>query len=166
MIDDGSHAPLSRHYAAIQAFIRRRSATPEEAEDLTQAVFADVVEALNSRSTPDYSTLGLLYTVARRRLADRTRARKREERRLFLIRQQPRPAESIAYPPDIVSAIGRALDSLPPTQRDVVILKLLRGLTLEEIADRLGMSVDACKMRFSRAMRAVRASLETEGVSP
>ena len=46
------------------------------------------------------------------------------------------------------------------------MLKLLRGATFDEIAARLGISTEAAKMRFTRALDALRSDLEKEGLRP
>lgn len=46
------------------------------------------------------------------------------------------------------------------------MLKLLRGASFAEIASTLGTTEEAARMRFSRALRSVRADLEKEGVEP
>ena len=52
------------------------------------------------------------------------------------------------------------------SQREVVVLKLLRGASFTEIAAAVGTSEEAARMRFSRALRSVRAELEKEGFEP
>ncbi|MDX6514071.1 MAG: hypothetical protein QOE36_3575, partial [Gaiellaceae bacterium] len=70
------------------------------------------------------------------------------------------------YGAEVAAALGRALRTLPAAQRDVVVLKLINGLSFREIAERLGASEAACKMRLSRALERLRAELEREGVAP
>jgi DNA-directed RNA polymerase specialized sigma24 family protein len=48
----------------------------------------------------------------------------------------------------------------------VVVLKLLRGVSFAEAAELLGISEEAARMRFSRALRSVRTDLEQEGIDP
>jgi RNA polymerase sigma-70 factor (ECF subfamily) len=68
------------------------------------------------------------------------------------------PAET-AYGPDVAAALRGAIAALPETQRAVVVMKLLRGLSFAEIADRVGTSEAACKMRFARGVEALRDRL-------
>src|ERR1700760_3856342 len=57
-----------------------------------------------------------------------------------------------------------AIDGLPEGQRQVIVLKLLRGCSFAEIAEATGVGADACKMRFSRGLATVRAELARQGV--
>ena len=68
------------------------------------------------------------------------------------------------YGGDIASALRGALERLPDGQREVVVLKLLRGARFAEIGAALGISPDAAKMRFVRAVEALRTDLEEQGV--
>jgi len=55
---------------------------------------------------------------------------------------------------------------LPAGRREVVVLKLLRGLSFAEIGVELGLSEAAAKMRFMRALRQLRADLTERGIEP
>jgi DNA-directed RNA polymerase specialized sigma24 family protein len=48
----------------------------------------------------------------------------------------------------------------------VVVLKLFHGLPFAEIASRLDISEEACRMRLSRGLATLRDHLEAEGVEP
>lgn len=147
-----------RHYKQIYGFVRRRSPTQAEAEDVAAEVFADAAAALDRFETGSPPVLAWLYTVAKRRLADEARRRGRGDVAITLV--------ASPYPAEAARALGRALAALPDAQRDVVVLKLIRGLSFQEIARTLGATEAACKMRFSRALERMRESLEEEGVEP
>jgi RNA polymerase sigma-70 factor (ECF subfamily) len=73
---------------------------------------------------------------------------------------QPAPAvESV----DSLQRIGAALDELPPKLRVLVVLKDVYGLPHEAIAEELGISVPAAKVRLHRARRKLRDLLYEEG---
>lgn len=58
--------------------------------------------------------------------------------------------------------IMRVVDGLPPSQRAVILLGELRGLSDREMADALGISLGAAKIRLHRARRALKAALESK----
>jgi RNA polymerase sigma-70 factor (ECF subfamily) len=119
-------------------------------------VFVDAAASLRDTGSPE---LAWLYTVAKRRFADE--ARKRGAR----ISPLSAP-EATEYGPDVAAALHTALGRLPEGQRQVVVLKLLRGARFAEIAETLGITEAAAKMRFVRALEALRTELEGEGVTP
>ena len=58
-----------------------------------------------------------------------------------------------------------ALNGLPPDYREVLILKHIEGLDYQEIADVLGVSVSALKVRAHRGREMLRKLLEEMGVA-
>ena len=125
-------------------------------------MFADAALALG-RVRPT-STLAWLYAVAERRFVDEARRRRRAAAALANLRE-PAPAE-IRYGPEAVRMLRRALEQLEEGRRRVVVMKLLEGRSFSEIAERIGTSEAAAKMRFSRAIREVRRFLEEQGLEP
>ena len=150
-----------RHYDRVYRYVRRRTGDAFRAEDITQAVFADASRALPA-TTDDSQVLPWLYAVAKRRFTDEARRRARE----------PVAVADVAavvvddYGPIVAGAIGRALGRLPGDQRTVLVLKLIRGASFRELARELRTSEAAAKMRFARSLRALRAELEREGITP
>jgi RNA polymerase sigma-70 factor (sigma-E family) len=62
------------------------------------------------------------------------------------------------------SALFDALQELPPMQRRTVVLRHWLGLSIEETATELGISVGTVKSHSSRAVAALRGLLATEQV--
>lgn len=54
---------------------------------------------------------------------------------------------------------ARALDALPPEQRDVVMLVALEGMRYDEIAEVLGIAIGTVRSRLSRGRTALRTVL-------
>jgi RNA polymerase sigma factor (sigma-70 family) len=148
-----------RHYRQVYGFVRRRSSSDAQAEDITGDVFADAAAALDAFRPGAAPVLAWLYTVARRRLADEARRRAR-------VGPVAIAQATVEYGPDVAAALHRAIAALPAAQRAVVVLKLLEGRSFREIATRVDATEAACKMRFSRALESLRDQLEQEGVGP
>lgn len=148
-----------RHYRQIYGFVRRRTPSDADAEDIASAVFADAAAGLDEFRPGATPVLAWLYTVARRRLVDEAR---RRSHRAQLVPLDP----PLRYGRDVGRALRRAIEELPDGQRQVVVLKLIEGWSFREIAARLDISEAACKMRLSRALERLRVALEQEGVDP
>lgn len=158
-VNDVAERAFRRHYGQVYRFVRRRTADHHRAEELTQQVFADAAASLRESSSP---TLAWLYTVAKRRFADEVRRSVRGD----TLAVAAAPAEAREYGRDVTVSLRDAVARLPQGQRDVVVLKLLRGARFAEIGRLLGVSEEAAKMRFVRALEALRAELEQEGIEP
>jgi RNA polymerase sigma-70 factor (ECF subfamily) len=61
-------------------------------------------------------------------------------------------------------AVRRAVNSLPPELRSVVVMKEFEDLTFQEIADALGVPLSTVKSRLYTALKQLRMRLEKFGV--
>lgn len=156
VVNDLADDAFRRHYAEIYRFLRRRTSDHHSAEELAQQVFADAAARLRADGRPP---LPWLYAVARRRFVDAVRRGARDP----IVVAAPAQAD---YGPRLIEALRSSIDKLPPTQREVVVLKLWRGASFAEIARLLGTSEEAARMRFSRGLATLRAVLTEEGVDP
>lgn len=156
-------AALYQHYAdGIYRYLLYRVGDVELAEDLTADVFLKMIEDL-----PRYEERGLpfgawLFRIARARLIDHWR---RQRRRPMIALDdtdtgpqwiQDIPEDEIA----ISEMIERALRILTDEQREVVVLRFLVGMSLEEVAQAMGKSVGAIKALQHRALAALARYLE------
>jgi len=162
-VDRHSYA-LRGQYREILRFVRRRTDTSVDAEDVTQEVFADAAHALQRSADAAAPTLAWLYTVARRRLIDKARRTRLETVPLELA---PDPvASNFEYSSLVASTLYAALSTLPEAQRSVVILRLLEGWSFGEISAYLAVTEDACRMRFMRGLEQLRVEFERGGLTP
>ena len=153
------------HRTEIYRYLRRRTKSSDQAEELTQQVFADAALTLSRMDAGPGSVLGLLYTIARRRFADEARrnGQRGEHVRLEDVDEElPAPE----YGGELAHVIGEAIARLPDEQGRVVCLKLIEGCSFAEIAALVGGSEAAAKMRFQRGLAAVRRDLERQGIHP
>lgn len=154
-----------QHYGQIYRFLRRKTGSHDEAEDLAQRVFTDAAAALSTKNPPE-SLLAWLYAVAERRFVDELRRRGRVA--AYLAEQSPdahtRPEPF--YGRSVADALKRAIGVLPEDQRLVVAMKVFEERQFGDIAARLGTTEAACKMRFSRGIRRVIEQLRQEGLEP
>ncbi len=154
-----------QHRTEIYRYLRRRTKSSDQAEELTQQVFADAALTLSRMDAGPGSVLGLLYTIARRRFADEARRNGQHGDRVPLEDVDDQlPARE--YGGELAHAIREAIAQLPAEQRRVVCLKLIEGCSFAEIASLIGVSEAAAKMRFQRGLAAVRRDLERQGIQP
>lgn len=65
---------------------------------------------------------------------------------------------------EMMTASSKALDTLPPRQRQVFMMKNLEDLSLDEIAERLSVSKKTVKNQVFRATKAVREKLQDQKI--
>lgn len=132
----------------------------EEAADAVQEVFLNLVR---SRATLEHvgSLQGYLFTALRHAAVRRWRRRARDRAPADLgaaecvTAPDPPPAERSGR-------LERALQALPPEQREVVALRIDGGLTFAEIAAVLGTSLNTAASRYRYALEKLRERLEEE----
>jgi RNA polymerase sigma-70 factor (ECF subfamily) len=153
-----------RHHAQIYRYLRRRTGDVDRAEDLAQEVFADASAALSRGDWEPDSMIAWLYTIAQRRFADETRRRRHSPAVPLDDVHDELPTSE--YTPALAQALREAIARLAPVQRQIVSMKLIRGSSFSEIATAIEVSEPAAKMRFKRALAALRADLEQQGIAP
>jgi RNA polymerase sigma-70 factor (ECF subfamily) len=140
-----------------------------DAEDAVQDAFALAWRKRSSLRDPDRfdAWFGkILVNVCRERLRSRARSRVREvavapsaggSDDRDAVGDRPSPAG-----PDIGLRllVGGALAGLDPDHRIVVVLRYWADLTVDEIADRVGVPAGTVKSRLHYALRALAPSLE------
>jgi RNA polymerase sigma factor (sigma-70 family) len=152
------------HYRRVLRFVRRRTSSVADAEDITQEVFANAVAHLEKPGT-EAPTLSWLYTVARRRIADEARRRGRSQAVPLELVADP-AAHDDGYGRAVAEALEAGLATMPEGQRRVVVRRLLQGRSFAEIGRELRTSEDACRMRCMRGLQHLRDEFEKEGLEP
>lgn len=149
-----------RHQARIFRFVRARIYDNALAQDLTGEIFLRMVTHL-----PTYRPLGVpftawLYSMARNHLANHIQ--KEESRRLAFLHYTGNGSHTAVNPTRIVEQqlelemVLAALAQLEADQRDVLTLRFLVGLSLQEVADALHKSVAAVKSIQHRGLKMMR----------
>src|ERR1043166_7484149 len=139
---------------------RRICRTPEDAEDVLQETFLEVV-----RSIRQYRGEGHLWGWIRQIAASKALMRLRSEKRR---ETDELVEEATGAPPQSVGAridLERAFEELSETSRTVVWLHDVEGFTHEEIAERMGRTVSFSKSQLARAHARLRGMLEEEGAA-
>jgi RNA polymerase sigma-70 factor (ECF subfamily) len=151
---------------AVAGFFRlQRAADPD---DLTSEVFVGVLRNLRTFQGDEAHFRSWVFTIAYRRLADARRAARRRPL-MQSLEDRPEPVD----PADVEADVAR-LDAtrrvqalcatLSPGQRDVLLLRLVGRMTIEEIAAVVGRSPGAVKALQRRGLAAVTGLIEREGV--
>jgi RNA polymerase sigma-70 factor (ECF subfamily) len=143
--------------------LAHRVGCAELAEDLTQDVFVDLL--LAARRRPPSDTRAWLARVAQRRAADTIGTAVRERAaRARLEASERLSAGGERGDLDARLSLEACLVRLPAQQRRIVELRLVDGLSFAHCGLRLGIGEDAARMRFGRALDALRRELVRVGL--
>ena len=148
-------AAFDQHKDAVYRFAWRMSSSPSIAEDITQDVFLALLR--DDRFDPARGSLrGFLLGIARNLVLKRWR----EEQRWDELDDEQFVASPLDVEQmDVGEIVGRAVRSLPPLQREVVVLAEYEELSLAEIARMVGAEVGTVKSRLHRGRDNLRKML-------
>ncbi len=169
----GDERALGEVYDQYASFVNglatRVTCHRHAAEEITQDVFVTFWEQPD-RFDPDRGTLrSWLGTLAHRRSVDWVR---REEARR---RREDRDANAVVAPPDIAEQatslviaerVRAAVDTLPPEQREALLLAYFGGKTYRQVAAVLEIPEGTAKSRLRLALHRIADALEAEGIVP
>lgn len=133
-----------------------------DAEDITSEVFARLPRALTHYRASATPFAAWLLRVARNAALDHLRAQRSVP--LAEVHATGETAELQAR--ERLNALKSALEALPEDQRQVMLLRLVAGLTPGEVAERMGRSVDSIHALQHRARRRLREELTQSGFAP
>ncbi|HZP28507.1 MAG TPA: sigma-70 family RNA polymerase sigma factor [Acidimicrobiia bacterium] len=156
----GSRSALAALYADLQpnvlAYLRARSRA--DAEDIASDVWVSVAAGLQRFQGDESGFRGWVFTIARRRLVDARRRRVRRAtdpapREVFTaIASDVDPEGEVVTRLDYEAALS-ALATLPRDQEDVVLLRVVAGLSVEEVGQALGKRPGTVRVLQHRALR-------------
>lgn len=146
------------HAPAVVAFLRARGS--HEPEDLTSEVFLAVFDGLDRFRGDAAAFRTFVFTIAYRRLVDELRRRAKRGHHVEWddeLDQRRSPSAEQAAIQQLADASTRALlDGLPPDQRDVMVLRIIGDLTVDQVAEVLGKRQGAVKALQRRALESLR----------
>lgn len=153
----------------VLRFLRARNAP--EPEDILGDVFVKAVRNLESFTGGQRDFHAWLLTIARNRVIDLSRSALRRPQLLGtdgleeMVAEGTDPAD-LAERRSMGMRVRSVIDGLSPDQRDVMMLRILSELSLEETARTLGKSLGAVKALQVRATAQIRRRMPQEAVSP
>jgi len=165
---------IEREGSRLRNFIRRRVADREDAEDVLQDVFYELVEAYRLMK-PVAQVTAWLFRVARNRITDLFRSRQRADLRnqpptitedgktlqLEDLLPSPDAGPDAAYARNVLlEELDAALDELPDEQREVFVAHELMGYSFKELAAETGVSVNTLLSRKHYAVLRLRERLQ------
>jgi RNA polymerase sigma-70 factor (ECF subfamily) len=168
----GAEWGLSALYRDVQPALLRylRSQEPGAAEDLASETWIAVAEGLHRFSGAERDFRAWVFTIARRRLVDLRRSAARR-------RTVPLAPSELAHhggdgdvEDEAMAALSSdaalaRLRSLPAEQAEIVLLRVLGGLSTDEVARALGKRAGTVRVMQHRALRRLADDLAPQDVT-
>ena len=158
------------HFSDVHRFVFQFVQNASLADELTQDVFLKAYEALGSFRGEAPERIWLLR-IARNVCLDYLRSPRARQAKTAPLdegqkvatapgREPPPTVEQAARQAEMTDCVQEFVLSLPETLRTPLILHDMEGLTNAQIAQVLGVSLEAAKMRVHRARGRLRAMME------
>jgi len=144
-----------RHAASLHFYVQSLTRDRDRADDIVQDVFLRLLEL--DPSSVRTSVKAYLYVIARNEAFQAARQASRARRLPLLSEPSRRESSARSERAEIVS---RALDELPPEQREVVVLKMYGGHTLLDIAGLTGSPLGTVTSRYRYAIEKLSSLLK------
>ena len=172
---------VRRYWDRIYAMVHQLLRNPQDAEEVTQDAFIRAHRGLVSfRGDSAFSTW--LYQIATNLARNRYWYWWRRKRDKTISFDQPvsedndtplsevfaaelETPEDATVTQEFVDRIAQGMERLSPKHREILILRNVKNMSYEEIAEILGISVGTVKSRIARARESLRAKLGEEFAS-
>jgi RNA polymerase sigma-70 factor (ECF subfamily) len=148
---------VRRYQGRIYGIAYYYTGNPDEARDLAQEIFVRIYQRLDACSN-DETFVPWMVRLARNACIDRLRRMKARppaagipvEEMFDLKSPVPDPAEQYRID-SRKQLVHRALQKLSQINREIILLKEIQGLSLEEVSETLKIPVGTVKSRSNRA---------------
>lgn len=146
---------FSNYHSKVLGYLKKQIGDPDTAEDLCSEVFLKVYEKLDSFDESKASLSTWIFTITRNKLTDFFRTR-------HVMNEIPETyadgsnIEDNLCNAETLEILADALEKLEERQRDIIVLRFYSGLTLKEIAEKLGISYAYVKVLQNKAFSEMR----------
>jgi RNA polymerase sigma-70 factor, ECF subfamily len=164
---DAFEAVFREHQARVYRWVLRIVRNPAAAEDLTVETFWRVYRA-HARFEPERAFEAWARRIATHAALDWLRFHRKElALHVELCAEvSARPVSDPGVSAEIRTKIAQAFARLPPRLRVAATLAVIEEQPQKEVAEALGISIAAVKLRVFRALRILRNDLQQQGIRP
>ena len=158
-------ALFRRYRDRISSFVRASVRDDGRTEDLVQEIFFSAHSSLASLEQPS-AFRAWLYQIARNACLDEARRRSRQDDLILGWEEFPPPDERIVFhnhdaervlsQKEELAHLTQALDGLPQSQHEALVLRELEGMSYDEIGRRMRLSRHAVESVLFRARRSLK----------
>lgn len=147
---------------AVAGYLRARGI--REVEDVTSEVFLSAFGSIRRFDGDAQDFRRWLFTIAHHRGVDEVRRRQRRAAELPLVETDGRVRGSAQAPAggDVPDRALPILDGLPADQRDVLLLRVIAGLPVQQVASTLERSPGAVRQLQHRALSRLRRDIRND----
>ena len=166
---------IKEYQPQLKSFICKRVSSKEDAEDILQDVFYQLIKTVDDTLNPIEQVAAWLYRVARNTIINKGKKKREEELPVAeydedgsilkefseVLFNDDNPTPEVEYLRSLVwKELGAALDELPSEQREAFELTEIEGFPVKEVAETMGIPVNTLLSRKHYAVKHLRKRLE------
>ena len=149
----------TQYYGKVMGYILARIRNRADAEDITADVFEKVQRKLADFDPAKASVSTWIFTITRNTVIDHYR-RSRPAEELDENLSDDRELDENLLNTETLSELAGALRALPEEMRDLIVLRYYDGKPLTEVAEIMGLSYGAVKLRHQSALVKLRKAMQ------
>lgn len=162
---------VKRYEALVYNFCLKIIGSPQDAEEVAQDALIQVfhkIHQFEGRSAFKTWLYKIVHNYCRNRISKLMRKRQVQQAYEVHVKEEQSFVQVDSRPNlmDNKARIHEAMNGLKSKDKEIITYKFVIGMTLQEIAETLGVGVSAAKMRYYRAMESFKAAYERTGKSP
>ena len=148
----------AQYSSKVMGYIHARVRNRADAEDLCSDVFEKIQRKLGDFDSSKASVSTWIFTITRNTVIDHYR-RSRPAEELDENLSDDTELDEGLLNSESLSELAGALRALPTEMRDIIVLRYYDGKPLTEIAELMGLSYGAVKLRHQAAIAKLRKAL-------
>lgn len=147
---------FDKYYESIRSFAYYKTGDVDLSDDIVQEVFIKLWT--NRASVKEDTIKAYLYTIATNTIKNHFKHKKvvYNFEKQNVADEKPDDADAELRQEELSNQLQEALAAIPEKARDVFLMNRVEGLTYNDIAERLGLSVKAIEKRMSEAIKILR----------
>ena len=149
----------AQYSSKVMGYIHARIRNRADAEDLCADVFEKVQRKLADFDPSKASVSTWIFTITRNTVIDHYRRSKPAEELDENLSDETEPDEGLLNN-ETLSELAGALKALPAEMRDIIVLRYYDGKPLTEVAEIMGLSYGAVKLRHQSALVKIRRYMQ------
>jgi RNA polymerase sigma-70 factor (ECF subfamily) len=135
----------------VFSYTRSKVQNYQDAEDLCEDVFVKVCQKLDQYDDSKSSLSTWIYNITKNTVIDYYRSHKVNLELIDNYGYEDEP-EDEELSEETLQFLAKALNELPETLRDIIVLRYYEDLTLKQISEKMGISYGILKLRHKEAL--------------
>lgn len=140
------------YHDKVFAYVRNHVNNIADAEDLCEDVFVKIYSKIDTFDSKKASLSTWIYAMTSNTVIDFYRTNHIHSEIPEDLAEDKSLIEDEVLNGESLELLAKALKSLPREQMDIIVLRYYKGLTLQEVAEQVGLSYGVTKLRHREAL--------------